>query len=446
MLTDTDYQTIATRFGQHAIEYDSLWPSEKSVVRSLWDSGLITVSGGGTAASFAREAAQRLTHPSSLLLKLTGACDFSCTYCYDYDETRFSRTLSTARAQEAIDLLLSNQDHLAIAFHGGEPLLRFKAIREIVAYAENVAGDSKSVSFSIQTNASHMSSEIIGFLEKHHFSVGISIDGHLEAANRLRIVRSGRSALSYVKDLLATYPDFVRRRCGFLMVVGRTSAPHLLDFANWLQGNGARSLGFSFLDNEGAGKNLQCERLSPQEVVALWELILDAIRTGAIRELAITSLLSRIRNLFTLIPRDLCHKGPCGASSEFLVLDTMGQFRTCDCVYHPYFEVGNSTTPVNQLLTVLRPAQERITNRHKWLAINGPTCSECALFGLCGGTCVAKTIAATGTSEGADPIECAVSKYLYPLLIEETALADQPILSYFAHHENPARTSVNAIQ
>lgn len=445
LLSENDYWTVKTRLGQLALEYDTLWPSEKTVVHHLWDNSLITLNEGVTAASLSRQASPSATYPNSLLLKLTGACNFSCSYCYDFDEIRFRKDLSTARAQETIEYLLSKQHNIAIAFHGGEPLLRFQAIREIVDYAKTVAGDPKRLSFSIQTNASRMTNEVVDFLEHNNFSVGISIDGHIEEANRLRVVRSGPSALSYVQNLLQARPDFIRKRCGFLMVVGRTSAPYLLDFAKWLQDNDLKSLGFSFLDNEGAGKHLDYERLTPQEVVGVWESMISAVRTGTIKKLALTALLSRIRNMFTLAPRDFCHRGPCGAASEFLVLDATGQFRTCDCVYDPYFEAGDNVTPVRQLINILRPAQDRITNRHNWLSAHGLNCKECSLFGLCGATCVAKAIAAVGSPNDVDPGDCAVSKYIYPLLLEEFAATEQPILSYFAYHQTLTRNSADAI-
>ena len=57
-------------------------------------------------------------------------------------------------------------------FHGGEPLLRFGLLKEIVACARSEAGSPERVRFALQTNGVLMTDEIVAFLEAHDFSVG----------------------------------------------------------------------------------------------------------------------------------------------------------------------------------------------------------------------------------------------------------------------------------
>ncbi len=199
------------------------------------------------------------------------------------------------------------------------------------------------------------------------------------------------------------------------------------------QEEGVGSLSLSFLDLTGRGKAMLHERLSPEEAVEVYRTFIGLIRAGDIEALALRSLTSRIGNLFTFQPRDLCHKGPCGASNEFVVLDAEGATRTCDCIYDPFFELGERTGPIPPNASS-RPRLQ-IIERHDWLRTDGPVCATCPLFGLCGGTCVAKAIASNGRSDSVDPIECAVVRYIYPVLLRELASADQqPLINYYYRH------------
>ena len=99
----------------------------------------------------------------------------------------------------------------------------------------------------------------------------------------------------------------------------------------------------------------------------------------------------------------------------------------------PLFVLADAKEPVIQILR--RAPREAVELRHAWLSEHGSSCQSCALFGLCGGTCVAKAIAQSGTPQAVDAIECALSKYLYPALLEEIASdGPQPLIRYFERH------------
>lgn len=408
-------------------------PAERATLAELWNAGLLHDRRGGHPA-FERKQAP---YPTSLLLKLTGSCNFSCDYCYDYDAKRFKARLSLDSVVKTIDYLASRVERLSIFFHGGEPLLRFDLIRAVVDHVLRLPAGSARISFGVQTNAALLDPDIADYLDEHRFSVGISLDGHSEASNRLRTTHGAFSALAHVLRLLETNMEFVRR-CGFLAVASRASADGLPDFAAWLQEKGISGLTISFLDRTGKGAGLGAEQLTPDEAVALYARFVGMIRTGELRALGLRCLIGRITNLFEPVPRDFCHKGPCAAADDFLVLDAEGRRRSCDCLYHPFFELdrpGDGPEAVG----ATNPRRGAVEQRHRALGageIEGVHCGTCALFGLCGGTCVAKAIAATGRPEAIDPVECAISRYLYPELLEEfdgQGLAG-PLFAYARRH------------
>jgi uncharacterized protein len=407
-----------------------------AVLEQLWSAGLLVADGSPHPDTHPPPR----PYPNALLLKLTGACNFDCTYCYDYDRERFKARLDADAIRRTISALLRRTESLSIVFHGGEPLLRFDLLRDVVEFARAQAGEDRSIGFSIQTNGSLVTPEVVEFLDAHRFSVGLSVDGASDGANRLRHVRRGPGAFGHLERLLRRHPEFVRRRCGVLAVASRTSAPTLPDFALWLQERGVGGLSVSFLDLVGRGRDLADEKLTPEEAVDLYRRFVALVRAGDLSTLAFQSLIGRIANLFTFQPRDLCHKGPCGAANDFMVLDAEGTLRTCDCVYDDFFVIGAASEGVPDSR---HPARQAVVDRHRRLRVTGATCRDCPLFGLCGGTCVAKAIANYGTPDSVDPVECALSRYIYPELLREFAAGgEQPLFAYYRRHRGAAHPLV----
>lgn len=432
VLSAEDYTSLHAHLGMgRGLNYDSQDDAARAVLSGLWNAGLLRVDLKRNPETIR----QKSRTPSSILLKVTGACDFDCTYCYDYDEKRYKTKLDAETAKQAIAALLAKRNDLSVIFHGGEPLLRPKFIIDIVNNVNDIASEKlATVKFGIQTNGSHLTSKIKEFLRLNNFSVGISIDGTSNSANVHRKTRTKFNAPDYINKLFDDDSEFVRDHCGFLATISRESAPHLPDFALFLQSAGVSGLAFSFLDAVGRGANLSSSKLAPEETVEVYATFIEMIREGTIHDLAIRTILSRIDNLFTFQPGDFCSRGPCAASDDFLVLDSEGKFRSCDCVYHPYFELGDPNTSLDKALA--NPARTAIDERHNWLRREGATCGTCPLYGVCGGTCVAKAIALFGTERSVDPGECARVRYLYPLLLQEFAGSSaMPVLEYYNRHK-----------
>ena len=415
ILPHHDYSKLIRGLNGKNILFSDYNLPEQKVIMQLWKAGLILFDGNGYPLShFSNQ------DHISLLLKLTGKCNYSCSYCYDYDSRRFNKKLSFAQITETLDYLFPKQKDLLITFHGGEPLLQFDLIKDIVEYVCKCCPHETNVSYSIQTNGSLFSNEILTFLDEHKFSVGISLDGNNEYSNRLRHSNNSLSVLKTIEKFVKENQDFVTRRCGFLAVIHKSSAPFFLEYIDWLQNHGVDGLTIAFLDLEGRARanSYENEYLTPLESVSFTKEVIDGIRSKKIT-LRLKPLTSMIGNMHNLVSQSFCNKGPCGASSNFLVLDASGAYRVCDCTYNKFLEVGSLSERLNSLEKLLLKTQSKIIKRHEWLRTNHPKCSACSIFSLCGGTCVAKTISNTGTSWGIDPRECAISTYIYNELLKE---------------------------
>lgn len=119
-----------------------------------------------------------------LILQITQNCNMRCQYCSFSGSGVLSRThqdksMSQEIAFRAIDFFRAhsyNSDEVEISFYGGEPLLVFSKIKATVDYALKIFGDKK-IKFSMTTNGTVFSREMILYLAKRNFILTISVDG-----------------------------------------------------------------------------------------------------------------------------------------------------------------------------------------------------------------------------------------------------------------------------
>lgn len=100
---------------------------------------------------------------NSVYIKLGSACNLRCKYCHaEQKEFKFNRDIL---------LKLKELGVRNIVFGGGEPLLYYNTIKEIVEYFKD------SVGYKIVTNGTLFTEEIVQFCNQYHFMVSISMDG-----------------------------------------------------------------------------------------------------------------------------------------------------------------------------------------------------------------------------------------------------------------------------
>ena len=109
----------------------------------------------------------------TLILHLTDACNLNCRYCYHTEGDRDLRqgekkVMDLDVACRAVDFLIDHAGELeevVLVFFGGEPLLNFRVVPELVDYASQKAAEKgKRINFAITTNGTLLSEEIIAFL------------------------------------------------------------------------------------------------------------------------------------------------------------------------------------------------------------------------------------------------------------------------------------------
>lgn len=138
----------------------------------------------------------------SIWLHITNRCNLRCPYCYINKDDKSD--MSDNVIYGAIDNLLEqaekyNIKNVRIKFSGGEPMLRFDKIKEIIEfYKKNNNGIF--IRYAIITNGTIVSEEIINFIKKEKIEISISMDGDKKYFNKTRIYSDGSGCFDKVME------------------------------------------------------------------------------------------------------------------------------------------------------------------------------------------------------------------------------------------------------
>lgn len=153
---------------------------------------------------------------NELVFALSSKCNLDCVYCYEVQNgfRNASRCMTLEMAKASIDHFFAQgkTEKLYVNFMGGETLLKFDRLQEIVAYACQQAEEKAlDIGFKITTNATLLGDEKVAFLKKHNFRVLVSLDGSAEVQDKNRPLHSGKGsylqAARGARKLLHSLPD-----------------------------------------------------------------------------------------------------------------------------------------------------------------------------------------------------------------------------------------------
>ncbi|MFL6415538.1 MAG: quinohemoprotein amine dehydrogenase maturation protein [Bryobacteraceae bacterium] len=145
----------------------------------------------------------------TLVLNLTNQCNLSCQYCYEFGEDKVAtpegkkKFMDLESAKASVDFLLeqsAGRHSVHITFFGGETLMNFPLLKQVVGYAtERAASQGRFIDFSLTTNATLLSPSIIEFLSENQIGVTVSMDGPPELHDKLRVFANGRGSYDIIE-------------------------------------------------------------------------------------------------------------------------------------------------------------------------------------------------------------------------------------------------------
>ena len=147
---------------------------------------------------------KRQTVVKALCLHIAHDCNLACKYCFaeegEYHGRRALMDYETGK--QALDFLIANSGkrrNLEVDFFGGEPLMNFDVVKQLVAYGrEQEKIHDKHFRFTLTTNGVLLNDDVMEFANKEMDNVVLSIDGRKEVHDNMRPFRKGAGSYDLV--------------------------------------------------------------------------------------------------------------------------------------------------------------------------------------------------------------------------------------------------------
>ncbi|MDF2821792.1 MAG: hypothetical protein K0R15_2233 [Clostridiales bacterium] len=177
---------------------------------------------------------QRQPVVKALCLHIAHDCNLGCMYCFAEEGEYHGRRalMSLEVGMKAIDFVIKNsgsRKNIEIDFFGGEPLMNFDVVKEIVRYGrEQEKIHNKLFRFTITTNGVLLDDEIKDFINKEMNNVVLSIDGRKEVNDKMRPTRNKKGSYDLIID---KFIDLAESRNQDKYYVRGTFTHHNTDFS-----------------------------------------------------------------------------------------------------------------------------------------------------------------------------------------------------------------------
>ena len=171
----------------------------------------------------------------ALCLHVAHTCNLNCSYCFasqgKYHGER--AIMSYEVGKRALDFLVENsgtRHNLEVDFFGGEPLMNFDVVKQVVEYARSVEKEhNKNFRFTITTNGVLLDDDSIDFINREMSNVVLSLDGRKEVNDRLRPTVNKKGSYDII---VPKYQKLVEARGDKEYYVRGTFTKYNLDFAD----------------------------------------------------------------------------------------------------------------------------------------------------------------------------------------------------------------------
>lgn len=172
----------------------------------------------------------------AMCLNIAHDCNLRCKYCFaskgDYNGLRSLMSEEVGKA--SIDFVIQKsgpRKNIEIDLFGGEPLMNFKTVKSVVDYGQKRGREAgKNIRFTITTNATLLSDEIIDYIDKNMGNVVLSIDGRKSVNDNVRVRCDGTGTYDTILPQIKKMVE--RRTPGKQYYVRGTFTANNLDFYN----------------------------------------------------------------------------------------------------------------------------------------------------------------------------------------------------------------------
>ena len=342
----------------------------------------------------------------AMCLHIAHDCNLRCQYCFastgDFGTGRKLMPFETGKA--AIDFLLeksAGRENLEVDFFGGEPMMNFEVVKEIVAYARSKEKEyGKNFRFTMTTNGILLTDDTIDYLNKEMHNVVLSIDGRKDVNDRMRVRVDGSGSYDRI---LPNFKKFVEKRGDKEYYVRGTYTKYNLDFTEDIM----------HLYDEGFDQiSVEPVMEDPEKDYAITEEDLERIYQEydhlADRIATIRKQGGFINFFHFMIDLD---QGPCvvkrlrgcGSGNEYVSITPDGDIYPChQFVGHEEYKMGNL-----QEGTFNEGIKKEFAGAHVY---SKPSCRECWAKFYCSGGCNANNYIYNGDIHNAYELSCMIQR------------------------------------
>ncbi len=338
----------------------------------------------------------------ALCLHVAHTCNLNCAYCFaaqgEYQGDR--AVMSFEVGKRALDFLIENsagRRNLEVDFFGGEPLMNFDVVKQLVAYARSREKEcGKNFRFTLTTNGVLIDDDVIDFSNREMSNVVLSLDGRKEVHDRYRVDYAGKGSW---ERIVPKFQKLVEARGGKNYYMRGTFTHANPDFLKDIEE--MRRLGFTELSMEP----VVCAPDSPsaltkedlpivlEQYEKLAELMLQRHREG--KPFTFYHYMIDLKGGPCIYKR----VSGCGSGTEYMAVTPWGDLYPChQFVGEERFKLGNVYDGVTNTEIQNEFASCNVYSR--------PECRDCWAKLYCSGGCAANAYHATGAITGVYEYGC----------------------------------------
>ena len=338
----------------------------------------------------------------ALCLHVAHTCNLNCAYCFasqgKYNGER--AVMSFEVGKQALDFLVEHsgkRHNLEVDFFGGEPLMNFQVVKDLVAYARSIEKEAgKNFRFTLTTNGMLIDDEVIDFANREMSNVVLSLDGRKEVHDRYRVDYAGNGSW---ERIVPKFQKLVRERDGRNYYMRGTFTHHNPDFLQDIRQ--MLDLGFTELSMEPVvcapddptALTEEDRRIVLDQYEKLAELMLEREREG--RPFTFYHYMIDLSGGPCIYKRI----SGCGSGTEYMAVTPWGDLYPChQFVGDEHFRLGDIWHGLDN-----PEVQKEFASCNVYAK---PECRDCWAKLYCSGGCAANAFHATGSITGVYEAGC----------------------------------------
>ena len=342
----------------------------------------------------------------ALCLHVAHDCNLSCRYCFagegEYHGSRGLMSFETGR--KALDYLIAHsgsRHNLEVDFFGGEPLLNWEVVKELVAYGrQREAETDKRFRFTLTTNGVLLNDEIMDFCNREMGNVVLSLDGRRQVHDHMRPFPKGAGSYDLI---VPKFQEFASRRQDLPYYVRGTFTHYNLDFSKDVLH--LADLGFRQISVEPVVAPPDADYAIREEDLPVLLEQYDLLTEEMIRREREGRGFTFFHFMIDLTGGPCVYKrlSGCGSGTEYLAVTPWGDFYPChQFVGEEQFCMGNVDEGI------LRPELRESFGRCN--VYTRPACRDCFARYYCSGGCAANAWHLDGDIHGNYRIGCELQR------------------------------------